>query len=59
MCRKPFAVLGGGTGPMIDREDIECPHCGTVWGAERIAGVFQTRALTPSEAAEYEESKKR
>lgn len=58
-CGKPFGLSGGCTGPMIDREDIICPHCGAICGSERIADVFRTRKLTPAEAAEYARSKKR
>ena len=58
-CGEAFAVLGGHTGPMIDLEDINCPHCGALWGTERIADVFKTRKLTPAEESEYARSKKR
>jgi DNA-directed RNA polymerase subunit RPC12/RpoP len=57
-CGKPFVVSGGHTGPMIDSEDINCPHCGGLWGSDRIADVFTTRKLTSAEEAEYTRSKK-
>ena len=44
---------------MIDREDINCPHCGALWGSARIADVFIKRKLTQEEEAEYARSKKR
>jgi hypothetical protein len=42
---------------MIDREDIDCPHCGETWGSARIADVFRTRKLTAAEEAEYAQKK--
>jgi DNA-directed RNA polymerase subunit RPC12/RpoP len=63
-CSKPFVVSGGRTGPVINREDpvmdqaeIDCPHCGDMWGGALIADGFQTRKLTPDEEAEYNRSK--
>lgn len=56
-CSKPFMVMGGRTGPMIDRETIDCPHCGHVCGERRIADVFQTRPLNPEEQAAYDAGK--
>lgn len=53
-CVQPFMVRGGHTGPMIDRETIDCPHCGHICGSDRIADVFHTRKLTPEEQAEYD-----
>jgi transcription initiation factor TFIIIB Brf1 subunit/transcription initiation factor TFIIB len=49
-CGELFFVSGGETGPMIDREEIICPHCGAVCGSDRIADVFRTRKPTPEEA---------
>jgi hypothetical protein len=57
-CGQPFRIEGGKTGPMIDSEDIDCPHCGDVWGSRRIADVFRTYPLTAEDAAERARSKK-
>jgi hypothetical protein len=56
-CGLPFMVSGGRTGPMIDSEEIECPHCRHVCGSERIADVFHTRKLTDDEQALYDKGK--
>lgn len=53
-CSKPFMVSGGRTGPIIDRETIDCPHCGHICGSSRIADVFHTRKLTDDEQARYD-----
>jgi len=53
-CEKPFVITGGRTGPIIDREEIDCPHCGANWGSERIADVFHTRPLTSVELKEWQ-----
>ena len=58
-CRKPFKITGGHTGPMIEREYINCPYCNALWGSERIADTFSTHKLTPVEAAEHADSKSR
>lgn len=58
-CHKPFSVSGGRTGPMIDWEDIICPHCGAKCGGDRIADVFHTEKLTPEQEREYKRGKKR
>ena len=58
-CGDLFVVEGGQTGPMIDSEDIKCPHCGALWGSERIADVFRTRSLTSAEQSAYARSTKR
>jgi len=53
-CHRPFAVEGGHTHLMGRREEnIKCPHCRTIWGANELAGVFKTRTLTSAEEAEY------
>lgn len=53
-CKQPFLVEEiGGRGPFQEREDIDCPHCGVDYGSERTAGVFQVRALTDDEEAEW------
>ena len=56
-CGKPFEVRGGHTGPIIEREEIACPHCDAVWGSERIADMFSTYKLTSAQEAEYAKSK--
>ena len=43
---------------MIDREEINCPHCGATWGSERVADVFSTAPLTPEQEKAYEAKKK-
>jgi len=53
-CGLPFMVIGGKTGPMIDRETIDCPHCGHECGSDRIADTFRTRKLTAEEQADYD-----
>jgi hypothetical protein len=58
-CQKPFAVTAGENAPMQDYEDIDCPHCGDMWGKERAASVYFTQPLTPEQEKEYSESKKR
>jgi hypothetical protein len=52
-CKKPFAISGGGDGPMQDYEDIDCPHCGDMWSGEKTAGVYRTAALTPEQEREW------
>jgi len=52
-CDRPFRVTGGRTGPIIDFEDITCPHCRHVCGRERIADVFITTPLSDQEEKDY------
>jgi len=57
VCGEPFMVSGGVTGPMIDRESIDCPHCGASNGGARIADVYLTRKLTAEETLSYAKAK--
>lgn len=58
VCGLPFMVKGGHTGPMIDEESINCPHCGHECGSARIADVFHTRPMTSEELADYQRAGK-
>lgn len=57
-CAEPFAIEGGHTDPIIDCENIRCPHCKAVNGGDRIADMFRTRKLTRAEEAEYRAKKR-
>jgi hypothetical protein len=56
-CKRPFTVTGGGYGPMQDYEDIDCPHCGDMWGREKARGVYISKSLTPEQEKEYHSRK--
>jgi hypothetical protein len=56
-CDKPFAVSVGGSELQQKYEDIDCPHCGDIWGRERTASVATT-PLTPDQEQEHRSSKK-
>ena len=43
---------------MQDYEDIDCPHCGDMWGKEKSAGSYVTTPLTPEQEAAYRSRKK-
>ena len=58
-CEKPFAVTAGEDAPMQDYEDIDCPHCGDMWGRERTAAATSLSPSRLSRKKEYSESKKR
>jgi DNA-directed RNA polymerase subunit RPC12/RpoP len=57
-CEKPFAVDGVESRLQQEYEDIDCPHCGDVWGKERTASVYSTNPLTPEQEKEYRSRKK-
>jgi hypothetical protein len=56
-CEKPFAVSVGGNQLQQEYEDIDCPHCGDIWGRERTASVTTT-PLTPEQEKEPRSNKK-
>ena len=56
-CKKPFAVTPGAGAPVQDYEDIECPHCGDMWGREKTGGACTCKALTPEQENEYRSRK--
>jgi hypothetical protein len=57
-CEKPFAVSVGGSALQQEYEDIDCPHCGDIWGRERTSSVYSTTPLTPEQEKEYRSNKK-
>jgi hypothetical protein len=57
-CEKPFAVTGGGSDLQQQYEDIDCPHCGDIWGRERTASVYSTTPLNREQEKEYRSTKK-
>jgi hypothetical protein len=52
-CRELFAVTAGEGGLTQSYEDIDCPHCGDMWGREKTAGAYSTKPLTPEQKEEY------
>jgi hypothetical protein len=55
-CQKPFAVTAGEDATIQNYEDIDCPHCGDMWGREKTA-AYRTKPLTPEQENEYSKSK--
>jgi hypothetical protein len=56
-CQKPFAVTANAGEPIQDYEDIECPHCGDMWGREKTGGACTCKPLTPEQENEYRSRK--
>ena len=55
-CKKPFAVTGAAAVTAQDYEDIDCPHCGDMWGRES-KGTCTNKSLTPEQEHEYRSRK--
>jgi hypothetical protein len=56
-CNKPFTVTGDREGPVQNYEDIDCPHCGDMWGREKAGGGYISKPLTPEQEKEYRSRK--
>jgi hypothetical protein len=56
-CRQPFAIGGGEGEPLRDYQEIDCPHCGDMWGKEQTVCTLVTTALTPEQHEEYRSRK--
>ena len=57
-CQKPFTVAVSGEGSLQDSSDIDCPHCGDMWGREETATAYVTQPLTPEQEKEHRQRKK-
>jgi hypothetical protein len=56
-CKKPFAVTAGDRDAVQDYEDIDCPHCGDMWGREKTGGGYISKPLTPQQEKEFRSRK--
>jgi hypothetical protein len=52
-CRQPFAINDAKGELVEDYQEIDCPHCGDMWGKERTEAALVTTALTPEQHEEY------
>ena len=56
-CKRPFAVSASAGAPIQDYEDIECPHCGDMWGRDKAGGAYSSKPLTPEQESAYRSRK--